>query len=68
MVRLKLCVAGIGAGLVLILIGFFESNLFGADAQMFFSGPGREAAFCCLAAGTIVISAGVLSFAHVVTE
>jgi len=57
-----LSVTGIAIGIMLILIGFFESNLLSSEAQI------REAAFWLFAAGTVIISGGVLSFARAVTE
>jgi hypothetical protein len=67
-VKAKLSVSGIGIGIVLILLGFFESNFLSSDAEKFFSGSGREVAWWLLAAGTVIVSAGVLAFARAVTE
>jgi hypothetical protein len=67
-VKTKLSVTGIGIGIILILLGFFESNILGSDAQMFFSGSSRGVAIWLLIGGTVIISAGVLIFARAVTE
>jgi hypothetical protein len=67
-VKTKLSVTGIGIGIVLILVGFFESNMLGSDAQMFFSGSSRGVAIWLLIGGAITISVGVLTFARAVTE
>jgi hypothetical protein len=67
-VKTKLSVTGIGIGIILILLGVFESNILSSDAQMFFSGSHRETAIWLLIGGTVFISAGVLTFARAVTE
>jgi len=67
-VKTKLSLSGIGIGIVLILLGFFYSNFLSSDAERYFSGSGREAAFWLLVGGSIIISAGVLVFARAVTE
>jgi hypothetical protein len=68
LMKTKLSVTGIAIGFILILIGFFESNVLSSDAQKFFSGSSEQIAFWFLAVGTIIISGGVLSFARAVTE
>ena len=66
--KIKLSVTGIAIGIILILIGFFESNFLSSDAEKFFAGSSGEIAFWFLAAGTVSISGGVLSFARALTE
>ena len=66
--KTKLSVTGIGIGIVLILSGFFESNILDSDGQVFFFGSGGGPAFWLLAGGAITISVGILTFARAVTE
>jgi hypothetical protein len=67
-VKTKLSITGIGVGIILISLGFFESNILGSDAQMFFSGSSREIAIWLLIGGVVTISAGIMTFARAVTE
>jgi hypothetical protein len=66
--KTKLSVSGIGLGIILILIGIFESNFLSSDVQKFFSGSNRETALWLLTGGTVIVSAAVLAFARAVTD
>jgi len=67
-VKKKLSVTGIGMGIILICLGFFETNFLSPDAQKSILGSSRGIGLWLLAAGTVLISAAVISLARAVTE
>jgi hypothetical protein len=67
-VKTKLSLSSIGIGIVLILLGFLESNFLSSDAEKFFAGSTRDAAIWLLVVGAALTCAGVLMFARSVLD